>query len=68
MKSYTKLSDWDRKQVDENLERELDPDKTFMFQEQKYNNKEYITDQVHQGHYCAECWNVYYNCVCSHEN
>lgn len=24
--------------------------------------------KIRSGQCCAECWNVYYNCLCSHED
>ena len=27
-----------------------------------------ILEEIHKGNYCAECWRIYYNCLCSHED
>ena len=29
---------------------------------------DYTLEQVHNGNNCAVCWNIYYNCLCSHES
>lgn len=28
----------------------------------------YTILKIRSGEYCAECWCVYYNCLCSHED
>lgn len=62
------MSDFDRARIDrevrQNIGREekINHANGFSWQE-----PEWTLNQIHQGDYCAECWQIYYNCTCSHE-
>ena len=69
MTDYRELSDWAKAKVDKKIieEVELGPheNKSNGF---KWNEPEYTLNRVHNGDYCSECWMIYYNCLCGHDN
>ena len=34
----------------------------------RWNERALMLEDVHRGHYCATCFMVYYNCLCSHDS
>ena len=69
MTDYRELSEWKQKKVDEAIINEIEPKHHI----NEYNGYEWdepqgTLDDVHNGQACAICWNVYYNCLCSHDS
>ena len=68
MKDYRKLSDWEKNKVDKLVIDEIEPkhhiNKHSGFE---WDEPDYTLNQIHEGNYCAECWHIYYNCLCSHD-
>ena len=67
MTDYRTLSPAEKKRVDQmildTVPYALHVNKANGF---RWVEPEYTLKQVHSGRYCAECLNVYYNCLCSH--
>lgn len=69
MTDYRELSDFHKTRVDKKIHEEIEPGHRI----NKHNGYEWdepdnTLARVHAGDYCAECWCVYYNCSCSHDN
>jgi len=68
MKDYRELSDWGKAKVDKAIIDEIEPkhhiNKSNGFE---WDEPEYTRNEIHNGNYCAECWMIYYNCLCGHE-
>ena len=66
MTDYRDLSDFEKAKVDKAIIAETEPrhhvNKNNGFE---YDEPEYTMNAVHKGDYCAECWVIYYNCLCS---
>jgi len=69
MTDYRKLSKFYQKKVDKEIKENIEPkhhkNPGSGFE---YDEPEFTLNQVHLGNSCANCWMVYYNCLCSHEN
>jgi hypothetical protein len=66
MKDYRTLSDWEQAKIDKAISEEIEP-KHYSRNGVEWDEPENLMAQIHLGDYCAECWNVFYNCVCGHE-
>ena len=69
MKDYRDLSDFDKKRIDKLIVENIEPKK----HKNKRTGFEWIEPdstllEVHSGKYCAECWRIFYNCLCSHDS
>lgn len=68
MTDYRELSDFEKAKVDRKIMEEIEP------KHHKNENNGFEWDEpiytktaVHKGHYCADCWMIYYNCLCGHD-
>jgi len=69
MTDYRKLSTVEKAKVDKKIIEEIEEEHCI----NEHNGFEWdepqsTLEEVHAGRYCAECWMIYYNCLCSHEN
>ena len=61
MKDYRELS----------VERKSEVDDSITLNNIRENSGFTIADvrvNIHDGHWCADCWMVWYNCLCFHED
>ena len=69
MIDYRELSKWKQDKVDKSVVEEIEPghriNKSNGFE---WDEPDHTLNQIHAGNYCAVCWNVYYNCLCSHSS
>lgn len=69
MTDYRQLSEAEQKKVIQDIKTEVEekhhinPSNGF-----EWDEPEYTIRQVIAGRYCAECWRIYYNCLCSHDD
>ena len=67
MTYYKKLSDFKKRLVDKQIVEEIEPkrhtNKRTGFQ---WDEPDSTLEEVHSGNYCAQCWRIYYNCLCGH--
>lgn len=69
MTRYNDLTEFEKKKVDkEILETFEDVEKVNKRTGFKWNDLKYHQDEIHSGNYCADCFCVWYNCLCSHDN
>lgn len=68
MTDYRTLSDWAKAKIDKKLMEDIEPhhhrNESNGFE---WDEPEYTIAAIHTGHYCASCWMVSYNCLCSHD-
>ena len=68
MTNYKDLSEWQQQKVIKDIIKCVEPEP----KENKHNGfkwvePDYTINEVKSGNYCATCWNIYYNCLCSHD-
>lgn len=69
MTDYRTLSDFEKRKVDAKMLSDIEA-KHHRNENNGYewDEPQSTIDAVHGGQYCAYCWSIYYNCVCSHNS
>ena len=68
MTDYRSMTDFHRARVDREVKENIAPeDRINDANGFTWHEPEWTLDHIHKGDYCAECWQIYYNCTCSHE-
>lgn len=69
MTDYRKLSDFEKAKIDKKIADEIEPKHHVNeYNGFEYDEPDHTLESVHNGDYCADCWMIWYNCLCSHEN
>ena len=69
MTDYRDLTPFHQSRVDKNILEVVEPGHQInQHNGFEWDEPQYTLNAVHSGDYCAECLNVYYNCLCSHDN
>ncbi len=67
MEDYRDMTDFHKARVDKKIREEIEPGhRVNKGNGYEWDEPDDTLHQVHIGNYCAECWMVYYNCLCSH--
>jgi hypothetical protein len=68
MTDYRELSNFEKNKVDNKIKESIEPkhhiNKNNGFE---WDEPSYTLSRVHEGDSCAECYCVWYNCLCSHD-
>jgi hypothetical protein len=69
MTNWKTLSKFHQDRIDKLIRENIEP-KHFVNDRSgfEWDEPDYTLDAVHTGYYCAECWSIYYNCVCGHDS
>ena len=69
MTDYRKLSEFHKARIDKLVKEEIEPgEHENPSNGFKWVEPDWTLRNIHTGNYCAECWMIYYNCLCSHES
>ena len=67
MKDYRELSDFEKAKVLKQISEEIEPGpRKNEYSGFEWIEPDYTINRIKSGDYCAECYNIYYNCLCSH--
>ncbi len=67
MTDYRELSEFEKAKVDKLIFENIQPKKhTNECNGFTWVEPQWTLSNVHRGDYCADCWMIYYNCLCSH--
>lgn len=71
MIDYRVLSKSEKSKVDKSIIDELEGKSTQFKVNGTFTTmklRDWYSYNIHEGNYCAECFCVYYNCLCSHDD
>ncbi len=69
MTDYRNLTDWAKALVDKEILERIEPGHHINKNNgYEWDEPEHTLHQVHAGDVCANCFMIFYNCLCSHDD